>query len=91
MSIQADFQPYIDGNGLLAPNPVPPETLKGSDNGPMFLSEYVIMLAKLDGLSPDKRQDYIDRISNCVGFDLLNRVPITKVTGWNRLTITMGS
>jgi hypothetical protein len=82
MGLREDFQSYFDGNGLIAPNPVPQGTLKGSDNGPMYTSEYYIMLKK-SGLLTDKDiQDFQSKIGQCIDIeDLLNRVPVDQLDG----------
>jgi len=78
MSIKDDFQPYIVGYILLAPNPLTPSPgSKGSDNGTMYTSEYFIMLKKNGLLGPADAADYVARIASCVDSNgLLNRVPI---------------
>lgn len=48
MSIQDDFKPYIDGYGLAAPHPVPLGVVSGSDNGPMFTAEMVMLENHVD-------------------------------------------
>jgi hypothetical protein len=76
MSIRDDFQPYWDGNGLLAPNPVPLGTIRGSDNGIMFSSEFYIMLKKSGFLTKQDLDNYITKIQSCVGQDReLHRAP----------------
>lgn len=44
MSLREEIKSYVDGHGLVAPNLVPPGTMRGSDNGVMFTSEYYIYL-----------------------------------------------
>lgn len=75
MSIQDDFKPYVDGNGLLAPNVVPSGTKRGSDNGPMFTSEYFITL--FYNLEPMVgKNSYQNLIALCIGEDKeLHRAP----------------
>ena len=58
MGIRSDFTSYVDGNKLLAPNPVSPGTVRGSDNGPMFTSEYFVMIKKNGLLQPYDVNDY---------------------------------
>jgi hypothetical protein len=71
--IRDDFKPYFDGTGLLAPQPNP--GLIGSDNGPMFLSEYYIMLKRLGELTEQDKKDYHSKISYCLNANwTLNRV-----------------
>jgi hypothetical protein len=73
MSIRADFESYFDRCGLLAPEPNP--GLIGSDNGPMFLSEYYIMLKKHGELTDQDQVSYWVKIANCMNEDgTLNRV-----------------
>lgn len=56
MSLEKDIIPYVDGEGYVAPNPVIPGQLRGSDNQTMFTSEYYILLTMNEGglLSSDK-------------------------------------
>jgi len=76
MNIKSDFQPFIDGNGLLAPRPITPGTLRGSDNGTMFTSEYYIMLHRNEGLTDEDITRYAQLISSCIGTDhCLHRAP----------------
>lgn len=53
MSLRQEIGPYIDGNGLVAPNIVPPSAGRGSDNGPMFTSEFFILLNRNKELNQD--------------------------------------
>lgn len=75
MSIRDDFKPYVDGNNLLAPNAVSPGMVRGSDNGPMYTSEYFIMLQKRDLTCAADIADYDNRISSCMSNGMLNRAP----------------
>lgn len=68
-----DFDSYWDVNGLLAPNPCDPSTV-GSDNGPMFTSEYLIM-AKRHGVDLVDVADPILVIKRCIVDGVLNREP----------------
>jgi hypothetical protein len=80
--IRDDFKPYVDGNNLLAPKPVATGILKGSDNGPMFTSEYFIMLKKLNLLQVSDVTDFEARISACVNPEgMLCRVPVGQDDG----------
>ena len=68
---------YTDGNGLVTPNKgkwAPGEA--GSDNGPMFTAEYLI-LAKVLGGDPFRLQmEFIDSIAKCMSNDgMLHRKP----------------
>lgn len=74
MGIKQDFAPYRDGNGLMAPNPTTGQ--RGSDNGPMFTSEYVIMLKRNNCLDSNDIEDYNDRMEACLNLDdMLCRAP----------------
>ena len=67
MGIREDFQPYIDANGMLAPNPQPqPPTGKGSDNAPMFTAEYYDMLQKSNQLTDQDKLDFAQKINQCI-------------------------
>lgn len=71
--IRDEFKPYFDGTGLLAPHPNP--GMIGSDNGPMFLSEFMIMLKQHGELSALDIAYYHEKISSCMNDDgTLNRV-----------------
>lgn len=72
MSIQDDFKPYWDGNGLLSPWPNLGK--QGSDNGVMYTSEYIVMLAKTDQL--DKALIMLLNVQDCLQPNgMLQRVP----------------
>lgn len=73
MSIRDEFKPYLDGNGLMAPNLNP--GLVGSDNGPMFTSEYYTILKKHGELTPEDVFCYTYEIRQCIHSGILNRVP----------------
>ena len=81
MSIRQEIQPYIDGNGLVSNRIVSPGTLSGSDNGPMFTSEYYIILAKSNLLTTQDKIDFNNKILSCISQDLLNRVPTGQSDG----------
>lgn len=82
MSIKDDFTDYFDSNGLCSPEPCPPGTIKGSDNGTMYLSEYYIMLQKSGQLVSQDKLDYAQKIDNCIdSYGLLNRVPVPQTDG----------
>lgn len=73
MSLLDEIPPYIDGNGLVSPGLVPPGVRRGSDNGPMYTSEYLIMLYR-NMLALDVVVQH--SIGNCVGVDHeLHRAP----------------
>ena len=80
MSIHNDFSLYIDGNGLMAPNPQSqPPMGSGSDNGPCFTAEYYVILAKNNELTDQDKADFDQKISQCIFPEgILNRVPITQ-------------
>lgn len=71
--IREEFKPYFDGTGLLAPQPNP--GMIGSDNGTMFLSEYMVILKQHLLLTADDVAYYHEKISACINEDgTLNRV-----------------
>jgi len=75
MSLALDIVPYIDGNGLVAPNLVPKGVMRGSDNGPLFDSIYAILQRREDP-AVYKAFDYNVIINRCVGADgELHRAP----------------
>jgi len=76
MTIQSEFLPYIDGNDLLAPSPVPTGVMRASDNGPMFSSEYIIILKRNGVMTSGDIVAYQKRIASCLGTDgELHRAP----------------
>lgn len=80
MGLREEIVPFIDGNGLVAPNLTGPGI--GSDNGPMFTSEYYAILAKLGMLSENDKLDFAQKIGQCIDFrGLLNRVPVGQHDG----------
>lgn len=82
MSLRTEIPPYIDGNGLVAPCLVPPNTLKGSDNGPMYTAELYVMYEKLGQLTDQDKLDYAQKIGQCVNSEgMLCRVPISQNDG----------
>jgi hypothetical protein len=81
MGIREDFSKYIDGNGLNTPNPGtwnPGQS--GSDNN-MYTSEYYIILNKNGQLTEQDKTDYENKMNQCIGSDLLNRVPVGQNDG----------
>src|SRR4051812_35271424 len=56
---------YVDGNGLVVPHLAPPGAIRGSDNGVMYYSEYVILLAKRGELSSTDIGDFVAKIGPC--------------------------
>lgn len=82
MALRDEIKPYIDGNDLVAPNKVAVGTLKGSDNGPMFTAEFIVMLKKLGQLINGDPQAFDYIINRCIDHNgLLNRVPTTQNDG----------
>jgi hypothetical protein len=82
MSIREQIRPYTDGNDLVAPNLVTPNALSGSDNGPMFTSEYFIILCKSGQLLTSDIADFSQRIEKCINSQgMLNRVPVGQSDG----------
>lgn len=76
MSLKEEIKPYIDGNGLIAPNMVGPNPGRASDNGTMFSSEYIIMLERNGESTMSDRIGYLDVIERCIGKDgELHRAP----------------
>lgn len=86
MSIPKDFSDYIDGNGLMTPEPDTSRNqasgLKGSDNGPMYTGEYYVILAKQGVLTDYDKNIFITNINNCIDSNgILNRVPRGQTDG----------
>jgi len=84
MTIRQDFSTYIDGNNLNTPNPgtwQPGQS--GSDNGNLFTSIYYILLNKNGQLTDQDKIDYAAKINQCIGSNLLNRVPVGQNDGLN--------
>lgn len=78
MSLRTEIVPYTDGNGLVAPGLVPAGVMRGSDNGPMFTAEYLIMLNR-NGDKPlvdAAVTNSLFSIRACIGVDTeLHRAP----------------
>lgn len=74
MSLRDEIQPYLDRYDLVAPYKCDP-TKQGSDNGPMFTSEYYIMLAKSGGINHHDPIWYLRLIGFCMDQGLLCRAP----------------
>jgi hypothetical protein len=86
MSIREDFSSYWDGNGLLAPNPVNPGTISGSDNGTLYTSEFYTILRKSGELIDQDKVDFQQKIGQCVDVEgILNRVPIGQSDGQDQV------
>lgn len=82
MSIKGDFFGYFDLNGLCSPEPCPPGTIKASDNGTCYTSEYYIMLQKSGQLADQDKLEYAQKIGSCIDSNgLLNRVPVPQSDG----------
>lgn len=82
MGLREEMQGFIDGNGLATPSPCAPGTIKGSDNGPMYFSEYIVMLDKLGQLTDQDKADFVSRIGACINPEgMLNRVPVGQFDG----------
>lgn len=74
MGLREEIAGYIDGEGMVAPNKVAPGSMRGSDNGPVFTSEYYVMLSKLGQLTDQDKIDYANIIGKCIDVNgLLNR------------------
>lgn len=78
MALRDDFKSYFDGNGLLSSSPVTLGTISASDNGPMFLAEYEVMLQKSGLLTDQDRAYFTDRVSACLNQGLLCRRPVNQ-------------
>lgn len=75
MTIKNDFASYLDGNGLLSPSPITSGVLRGSDNGPMFTSEFYIILDKNKALDSKDVKTYTAKIADCISGNELSRAP----------------
>jgi hypothetical protein len=90
MALRDEFIPYTDGNNLLAPGPVAP-TGSGSDNGPMYTSEWYVMLQKSGQLTPQDLIDFQTRIGACVNSQgMLCRVPVGQNDGQEQVDDYLG-
>lgn len=65
-SIILAFASYLDGNGLYAPNPLPPGTIRGSDNGPLFTSQVLIMIHRNTGVTGSIIAQYQKVLGACI-------------------------
>jgi hypothetical protein len=77
MGLREEILPYIQGNGLVAPQPVgtPPE-FRTCDNGTQFSSEFYILLKMHGLLHSGDAADYKRLMDACVGADkYLHRSP----------------
>lgn len=76
MALRDEIVPYVDGNGLVAPGLMGPNPGRGSDNGPMYTSEYYVMLYMLFQMNAQDILDFESKIGQCVDSNgLLNRAP----------------
>jgi len=77
MSLKTEIIPYLDENGNVAPSVH--NGVGMSDNGPMFTSEYYIMLKRNGLLTPEDKIDYEQQIRSHFyindGVGLLQRSP----------------
>lgn len=64
-TIWTAFSMYLDGNNLYAPNPLPPGTKRGSDNGPLFTSQVLIIRFRNGEGSPAVAENYVNAIQAC--------------------------
>lgn len=77
MTLREEIKAFTDADGLVAPNPVSPTDTLTSDNGPMFTSEYFLLLALRGELNPSDAADWRSRILQCFKEPgLLCRVPV---------------
>lgn len=82
MALRDEIVPFTDGNGLVAPNLVPPGTVRGSDNGPMYTAELYAILKKLNQLTDQDKSDFAQKIGQCINPEgMLCRVPIGQDDG----------
>ncbi|MCX9024611.1 MAG: hypothetical protein OIN85_00780 [Candidatus Methanoperedens sp.] len=66
MGLREEIEPYVDGNRLVAPNTGDwKEGERGSDNGVMFTSEYIIMLLYIMRDSPYDPFAHLDTLMEC--------------------------
>lgn len=82
MALRDEIPPFTDGNGLVTPGLATPGVLAGSDNGPMYTSEYYVMLQKLGQLQSDDYAKFDNLIQNCINSEgMLCRVPVGQDDG----------
>lgn len=74
---------YIDGNLLACPSPVAVDVQQGSDNGPMYSSEELVMLIE-EKAHPQILETVLGHITRCINSStgLLQRFPVETGTGW---------
>ncbi len=73
MALRDEIIFYTDPEGFVAPNLVQSGALRGSDNGPLFSSEYYVMLSKLGQLANDDKDKFVALIEGNLFDGLLNR------------------
>lgn len=79
MALRDEIIPYTDGEGLVAPSLVSPGSIRGSDNGPMFTSEYYVIMKKLNQLVSQDKADFQAKIGACIDDGgLLNRHQVAR-------------
>ena len=77
MSLREEIKPFTDADGLVAPGIVNPTDSCTSDNGPMFTSEYYLLLALRGELQASDVPEWRSRILQCFKEPgLLCRVPV---------------
>ena len=76
MSIKEEMLPYLTTGGYACNEPLPPGTIRGCDNQPLFTSAYHIMLWRNGEYTLEDLRTYWTLISACVGVDReLHRAP----------------
>lgn len=78
MSLKEEIKDYIDTEGFVSPEPIDPlETLhRGSDNGLLYTSEYIVLLHKRKELTPEDTAIYLNMVLSCIDENgLLSRHP----------------
>lgn len=73
MALRDEIIAYTDKNGLVAPNRVPPGTVRGSDNGPRFTSELYLFLLYSGELGAGDSWGYLGLIP--ISYGILRRAP----------------
>lgn len=84
MSLQTEISlNYIDGNCMVTPNPCPRTVQSGSDNAPMYTSEFYVMLYKRGEMDTKGGLWALNTlIRKCIdAFGMLNRVPTSQPSG----------
>lgn len=60
MTFLESLIPYTDGNGLICPSPVGPGVKRGSDNGPLYTSQALILNGAIDVALLDAVEQCVD-------------------------------